>query len=458
MSLSGSGAIVLGLFLVVIAGILNGSWNASFSPTHGLAVGRNLKDNNKDSNSNGNGNGKDLSYHLAWILFQIYAAAINIPICIYWAGGPARVQYIVQETSALDIGLVSLFSILWGGGSIGFGLACKVAGVGLGTNLCMGVIMVLGTFLPLCLDGAIGTAAGGVVVGGLVVCCIGLVYSVKSLQLRDASEREQRIRRRTMYNTTVSLSIPTAEEGSEIAAAVADAVNNQKVEDDDEEEGEQQPEAPPALSRQEQPEETGGVPDEKALTVKSTSGDDNDNDTDDGPSTFHKVAVCVIAGIFASQLQFAFVFGNEMIAIAGSSQGPGSTPPSGTSSVIWLFAFSLGAPPSIIYGIYSNPPDISLKRLYQCPWYRHVLVILTTSLPWVAHIHLYGYANTNLPSDLAASVAWPVLMMMTVITGIVWSIGLGEWKGATPGARWKLYQGLGIVTIGIAIIMASVAI
>lgn len=381
----------------------------------------------------------DLSYHLAWVLFQVYATVINIPTCLYWAGGPARVQYIVQESSGLDLALICIFALLWGVGSVFFGVACKIAGVGLGTNLSMGIIMILGTFLPLCLDGAIGTAAGGVVVAGLVVCSGGLWSSVQSLRLRDAEERQHRIRRRTMQNVTVSINADPAVIADAAASTAASEITS-----------------------------TSPPPAESATTTAESPTTDNDpelekppqeSEEEEGYSTFQKVMVCVIAGVFATQLQFAFVFGSDMVDMAeDSSQGPGSTPPSGTSAVIWLFAISLGAPASIVYGLYSNPSTIPLSRIYQCPWYRHLFIILTTSIPWVAHIHLYGYATTYLPSDLAASVAWPVLMMMTVIAGMIWSIALGEWNLAPEQAKFKLYQGLGLVLAGVAIIMASVAI
>jgi len=298
--------------------------------------------------------------------------------------------------------------------------------------------MVLGTFLPLCLNGVIASAAGGMVVAGLVVCCLGLVSSVQSLQLRDTEEREQRIRRRTMYNTTISISLPKSAALGEVKLETTEPL--------------------------EDPTEHIIVPEQSDVNedcredAKMEQPQTEEND-EEGPSTFRKVAVCVIAGIFATQLQFAFVFGDKMIALAkDSSQGPGSTPPSGTSAVIWLFAISLGAPVSIIYGIYSNPPEIPLSTIYQCPWYRHALILVTTSIPWVSQIHLYGYSNTYLPSHLAASVAWPILMMITVVVGILWSIALGEWKLASLAAKWKLYQGLGLVTLGVVVIMASMAI
>mmetsp|Transcript_25622 Transcript_25622/g.60222 ORF Transcript_25622/g.60222 Transcript_25622/m.60222 type:complete len:170 (-) Transcript_25622:309-818(-) len=168
--------------------------------------------------------------------------------------------------------------------------------------------------------------------------------------------------------------------------------------------------------------------------------------------------VCVLAGIFAAQLQFAFIFGQDLIDMAKEQEGPGSTPESGTSAVIWLFAISLGSPVSILYGLYNNPPEIPHNHIWKSPWYRHVLLILTTCLPWVAHIHLYGYSTTLLPDDLAAAIAWPILMMVTVVTGILWSLALGEWRYAQSLARTRLYQGLAAAAVGIAIIMASVAI
>ena len=434
MTVSDGGAIAAGLVLVVVAGFLNGSWNASFSPTWGLAVGRKsmvetLTLGRRRTMTRpslfSSENDVDLDYHFSWVLFQIYASILNIPVCLYWAGGPQRVCYIVSESSNTSISLVIVFSVLWGIGSVGFGLACRVAGVGLGTNLTMGVIMVLGTFLPLALEGLVLTDAGGVIVGGLVICCVGLYYSMKSLQTRDLDE--QQTKKQTVESNT---------EITPASQATKEAVPQEVILEET-----SSPSGDCEIDAQGE-----GARGETCTTMEETY------------STMHKVAVCVIAAIFASQLQFAFVFGQDMIDLAGDDAGPGSTPPSGTAAVIWLFAIPMGAPASIAYGFYSSPPQIPLSTMWCCPWYRHLLIILTTSVPWVAHIHLYGLANTYLPDDLGASVAWPVLMMITVMAGFLWSIGLGEWAEASVLARRQLWMGLVFVTIGVGVIMSSVAL
>ncbi len=88
-----------------------GSWNASFSPKLNLAVGKSESDSTATT---GTTPINDLTYHHSFALFQIYAAIINIPICIFWAGGLERVGAILAHTPASSIVLVVLFSVIWG--------------------------------------------------------------------------------------------------------------------------------------------------------------------------------------------------------------------------------------------------------------------------------------------------------------------------------------------------------
>ena len=406
-----AGEIIGGLLLVVLAGGLNGSWNVAFSDRFGLAVPVTKEE-------------VDVDYHLAWALFQWYAAVINIPICLYWAGGPRRVTWLVtSQASTFELVAIVAFSGLWGLGSVGFGWACRIAGIGLGTNLTMGVIMILGTLLPLLMDddneddladddkrnriilskSLIGT--------GLLVCTVGLFFSMKSLSTRDSDEQQSK-------ETTKSTRI------TEVAAGTTDV----------------QEDAPVTAAEKTDPKDP-----------VTTTSPDTMQSAEVSPSTVFKVGVCVFAGIFAAMLQFAFVFGNTLVDQAGANEdGPGETPASGAAAIIWLFAISISAPVSIVYGIYSSP--IPISTLWRCPLKRHLLVLLTTSIPWVGHIHCYGYSSQL----LNPSVSWPILMMTTVATGMVWSIVLGEWKEASTKSRRQLYVGLTVVLLGVVILMTSV--
>ena len=96
--MSSTGQIVGGLILPVVAGILNGSWNAAFSPAANLAVGKHHHHSSKDDGGSSS-YVFDLCHHHAWVLFQFYAAVANIILCLFWAGGLERVAWIVAAAS-----------------------------------------------------------------------------------------------------------------------------------------------------------------------------------------------------------------------------------------------------------------------------------------------------------------------------------------------------------------------
>jgi len=392
---SSPGELAAGLIIPVIAGILNGSWNAAFSPAANLAVAPPASSSEKKKND------YDLGHHQAWVLFQFYSAIANVILCLFWAGGPARVSYIVNEASATSVGLVVLFSILMGVGILLFGEACRISGVGMGTNLTIGVITVLGTLLPLALEKQLGSASGGMILGGITVCCIGLFFSMRSLQIRTEEEEQMA-------------------EKSDLTEEFDNSNNT-----GDEEEGAKKVEA-------------------------ETANTDH--------SALLKITICVAAAVLSSTLQFAFVFGSDLIDIAESSSGPGATPKSGSAAIIWLFVIPLSTISSITYGLYQSR-SVPLSNMWRSPLSRHIKIFVCACLPWIGHIHMYGIAaNQLLPSYIAAAVAWPILMGTTVAWGMILSLILGEWKGASENAQKTQKIGIAVLAAGIAIVMASVAL
>jgi hypothetical protein len=456
-----AGTIAGGLLLIVLAGVLNGSWNASFSPNANLAVGKSTKPETKGDDEPIDEPAvaavpHDLSYHHAFALFQFYAVLINIPICIFWAGGAERVGSILSETSAVSIVLVIVFSMIWGVGTLLFGLACKIAGVGLGTNLSMGIIAVIGTFLPLITEKTLLSPAGAVICVGLAICCVGLWIATKALSKRDEDE-------------SVLLAI-TSMGGTE----KKEQDSNTFLNEDLEAEGDN--------TKRDNP---------KIVTIKETNDekvDDNElslrrsrymyarrftasfrktperkeQENKDHP-TWMKILVCVATGVCAVQLQFAFIFGAPISDLATGSVDdddiilPGSTPEGGGAAIIWLLAISVGAPISIINGIWSSPVPISSSL--RAPWWRHLRLICTTSLPWISHIHIYGVcATTLLPEKVAASIGWPLLMMTTSAQALILSMFLGEWKAASSDTIRTLMYSIGVTLFGIVVLMTSVAV
>ncbi|GMH59647.1 hypothetical protein TrRE_jg8080 [Triparma retinervis] len=99
------------------------------------------------------------------------AIPLNVAICFSLIK-PSTLFDIIGSSKTSDVALICVFSFLWGLGTYGFGLSIQIAGLGMGTTLNMGVIVVVGTFLPLLLDSKLDTSSGYTIIGGLFVCTL----------------------------------------------------------------------------------------------------------------------------------------------------------------------------------------------------------------------------------------------------------------------------------------------
>jgi L-rhamnose-H+ transport protein len=90
-----------------------------------------------------------------------------------------------------------LFGMLWGVGGVTFGLTVRYLGFALGTAMALGYCAVFGTLLPPIVAGAFGgvikTASGLVVMGGVVICVLGIVVSgiAGMAKEREVPEKEK---------------------------------------------------------------------------------------------------------------------------------------------------------------------------------------------------------------------------------------------------------------------------
>ena len=285
--------------------------------------------------------------------------------------------------------------------------------------------------------------AGAIICAGLAICCIGLWISTKALAKRDMDE------------SILAVVKAKAKEHNQMT----EADNNEALVQNgrDEQDGDN---AEPETNDDEVSSLRQSTKERKANLLKKKQ------DTNEYP-TWKKIGICAATGICAVQLQFAFIFGEAITDLSLTNKIgedgdvittlPGSTHESGGAAIIWLLAISLSAPVAILNGICSS--SFPLSSVIRSPLSRHVKVICTTSLPWIAHIHIYGVcATTLLPTKVAASIGWPMLMMVTSGQALVLSVFLGEWKAASEDTIRTLKLSLGTSVVGIAILMSSVAV
>lgn len=61
-----------------------------------------------------------------WLPFIVWSSTLNMGLCV-WAVGPSALSAVYSQASKVDLGLVCVFSFLWGSGTMCFSLGIQLA-------------------------------------------------------------------------------------------------------------------------------------------------------------------------------------------------------------------------------------------------------------------------------------------------------------------------------------------
>jgi hypothetical protein len=85
---------------------------------------------------------------------------------------------------------------------------------------------------------------------------------------------------------------------------------------------------------------------------------------------------------------------------------------------------------------------------------RNLVLGSLMGLLWIGGVYLYSVGATLLGS-WGVVVGWVLFMSSVILTGNLWGIFKGEWKGANAAARTLLNRGLGVLIVAIVIVAYS---
>jgi L-rhamnose-H+ transport protein len=110
----------------------------------------------------------------AWIIVPLIMAAVFAP----------QFADVLKASPANALGLAFLFGVLWGVGSITFGLSIRYLGMSLGFAISLGFCAAFGTLIPPLFNGSFGaiiqTSSGWITLSGIVLCLAGIAMCGKA--------------------------------------------------------------------------------------------------------------------------------------------------------------------------------------------------------------------------------------------------------------------------------------
>lgn len=138
---------------------------------------------------------KGWNWESFWIVGGMFSWLIVPPVAAYLTI-PGFVE-IIQATSGSILLLTYFFGVLWGIGGLTYGLGVRYLGVSLGSSIILGLCMVFGALIPALyydvnpVEGKdtfsqmINSSWGLTVLGGLLLCVIGIVVSGKAGVMKE---------------------------------------------------------------------------------------------------------------------------------------------------------------------------------------------------------------------------------------------------------------------------------
>ena len=297
------GPFAIGFVLCMVAGFLNGSWQLPMKERCPPLL-RVIQ-----SSSIG------WQWENLWLMYNISAIVLEV-IIVYSVLDASILNTVYRSAKPGVLGIVCVFCILWGLGSYGFGLAVKLLGMAFGTGICMGIVLVLGTLLPLFvnnLDRA-NTSAFGLTIFGAALGTLG--FSLSAVAGSNSTNNRKNEMTEIVSNND-GVGIDASDSADEAGNYSADCHRNEKV-------------------------QTSRVDPADPISTGVQHG------PNDRPGQYHSlfgVMVAVIGGTLASLLQFAFVFGQPLIRAAEDSGAASAF----STQAVWLLAFTLSCSVNVLY-------------------------------------------------------------------------------------------------------------
>ena len=164
------------------------------------------------------------------------------------------------------------------------------------------------------------------------------------------------------------------------------------------------------------------------------------------PSFVIGLLFCLISGVLSACVNFAFIFGSD-IAVAAERFG---APVWARGFAIWALAFTGGYLVNFLYALFLIVRNESWRDIRHGDIW-HFFWATFMGIAWPAGIAVYGIAAYFL-GDYGAYVAFPMMLVCSILFGNLAGAITGEWKGASFGAiRWMAF-GVCLLVFALAIL------
>ncbi|ANH82023.1 sugar:proton symporter [Niabella ginsenosidivorans] len=343
---------------------------------------------------------KGWSWESYWLAGGIFSWLIVPPLAA-WLTVPGFWE-IIKTTEPGTLGYAYLFGLLWGIGGLTYGLGVRYLGVSLGSSIILGLCMVFGALIPALYyqvnpaDGkdTIGmlfeTGWGRVVMGGLLVCIMGIIVSGKA-----GMRKEKEL---TTAATADSEAIPGLEN---TAAKEADHLSGK---------------------------------DEYKFGLG--------------------LLVAIISGILSACFNFGIEAGKPMADAANAlwkAAHPGQGEFLFQNNVSYIVILWGGLTTNLIWCLILNARNKTFGDYTNArtPILANIIFCALAGTTWFLQFFFYGMGESKLGNGPSS---WILHMAFIILIANVWGLVLKEWKGVSRKTLFTVVCGILIILVSVLLV------
>lgn len=120
-------------------------------------------------------------------------------------------------------------------------------------------------------------------------------------------------------------------------------------------------------------------------------------------------------------------------------------------NAVWLVFFTFGALVNLAYCLFLMIRNSSTAALFAPNNLGNWKWGLAMGAMWIGSFYLYGIGTVHLGAA-GRTIGWPILVALSIGTGVLCGLGKGEWKNAPGKAKILLWGGLVLIVLAVFII------
>jgi L-rhamnose-H+ transport protein len=372
---------------------------------------------------------KGWNWETYWIIGGLFSWLIVPPLAA-WLTIP-NFSHIISQTGPSTIFYTYLFGLLWGIGGLTYGLGVRYLGVSLGSSIILGLCMIFGSLIPSIyyqyfpqqgkdtISIIAGNNWGLFVLGGLIVCVIGIIVCGKAGVMK---EKQLKLFSGTINPEQNTSNVPQNKKSLVASSIAADNGYSTPIF----EEIAITPEAPP-------------VPiGNNAVEYKFGLG----------------LTLAIVSGILSACFNFGLEAGKPMAMVANSiwkTSHAGEGEFLFRNNVVYVVVLWGGLTMNFIYCMYLNARNRSFSDYSnkKAPLSKNYLLSALAGTMWFLQFFFYGMGESKLGNGASS---WILHMSFIILIANMWGLLSNEWKGVSKKAKSTLFIGVLIMIIAVLIV------